>query len=167
MLVTIGKALKPWGVKGEVKVQLMTDFPERFKTLQRVHLTSPRGKEIICAVKSVRYASGIPYLRFEGYDTPEKAKEITGWLIQVPREEAVRLPEGVYYRFEIIGMEVFTEDGEKLGTISDIIETGSNDVYVMKRGKKEIYLPAIAEVVKEIDRKAGRMVIHLVEGLME
>jgi 16S rRNA processing protein RimM len=167
MLITIGKVVKPFGVKGEMKIEPMTDFPERFKELHRVYLVSPAGKEVSCEVKAVRYAGGAPYLLFAGYDSPEKAKEINGWLIQVPQEEAVPLPEGSYYWFELTGMEVVSETGEKLGTITDVFATGSNDVYVMKRGGKEVYIPATKEVIKQVDRKSKRMVIHLVDGLME
>jgi len=167
MLISIGKAAKPFGVKGEMKIEPMTDFPERFKDLGRVYLVSPEGKEIVCKVKSVRYAGDTPLLIFDGYDSPEKAKALNGWLIKVPREEAVPLPEGQYYWYELIGMEVLSEGGEKLGTIVDIFETGSNDVYVMKRGRQEVYLPATKEVVRQIDRKAKQMVIHLMDGLLE
>ena len=97
----------------------------------------------------------------------ERLLLLLGWFIQIPQEDALPLPEGRYYWFELIGMEVFTEEGEQLGTIVDIVETGSNDVYVMKHGKKEVYIPATAEVVKEIDRYGKRMVIHLMDGLME
>jgi 16S rRNA processing protein RimM len=167
MLITIGKVLKPWGVTGEMKIEPMTDFPERFQGLRRVYLVSPTGKEIACEVKAVRYAGGAPFLLFVGYDSPEKAKTLNGWLIKVPEEETVPLPEGTYYWFELIGMEVVSESGEKLGKIVDIFETGSNDVYVMKHGRKEIYIPATAEVVKQVDRKEKRMVIRLLDGLME
>jgi 16S rRNA processing protein RimM len=167
MLITIGKVLKPWGVKGEMKIEPLTDFPERFKELGRVSLVSPAGKEISCAVTAVRYANGVPFLTFPGYDTPEKAKTLNGWFIKIPREEVVPLPEGSYYWFELIGMEVFSEEGEKLGTITDVFETGSNDVYVMKRGRKEIYLPATREVIKQVDMATKKMVIHLIDGLME
>lgn len=167
MLITIGKVVKPWGLKGEMKIEPMTDFPERFKDLGRVYLVPSSGDEIACQVTTVRYANGVPYLTFSGYDTPEEAKTLNGYLIKVPREETVALPEGSYYWFEIIGMDVYSEEGEKLGTVSDIFETGSNDIYVMKRGKKEIYLPATREVVKQIDKEAKKMVIHLLDGLME
>jgi len=167
MLITIGKAVKPFGVKGEMKIEVMTDFPERFTGLRRVYLVSPGGKEAVCEVKSVRYANGIPFLLFSGYDTPEKAKALNGWLIKVPEKETMPLPEGSYYWFELIGMEVVSESGESLGTVVDIFETGSNDVYVVKRGGKEIYLPATREVIKQVDRAAKRMVIHLMDGLME
>lgn len=167
MLITIGKAAKPFGVKGEMKIEPMTDFPERFKDLGRVYLVSPAGKEIVCEVKSVRYAGEALLIVFEGYDSPEKARALNGWFVKVPREEVVPLPEGRYYRYELIGMEVLSEGGEKLGAIVDIFETGSNDVYVMKRGSQEVYLPATKEVIKRIDRKAKQMVIHLMDGLMD
>ena len=167
MLITIGKAVKPFGVKGEIKIEPMTDFPERFKGLRRVYLVSPAGKELCCDVRSVRYAGNVPFLLFAGYDSPEKARALTGWFVKVPEDEAVRLPEGTYYWFELIGMEVISESGEKLGTIVDIFETGSNDVYVMKRGRKETYIPATAEVIKQVDRKERRIVIHLLDGLIE
>lgn len=167
MLITIGKAVKPFGVKGEMKIEPMTDFPERFKDLSRVYLVSPSGKEIVCEVKSVRYAGETPLLVFSGYDSPETAKVLNGWLVKVPEEDVVPLPEGRYYWYELIGMDVLSEGGEKLGAIVDIFETGSNDVYVMKRGRQEVYLPATKEVIKRIDRKARQMVIHLMDGLME
>ena len=167
MLITIGKARKTFGVKGEIKIEPMTDHPERFKDLRRVYLTSPRGEEKACTVASVRYMNGEPVLLLKGYDTPEKARELNGWLVQVPREEAVPLPDGQYYWFELIGMEVESEAGEKLGTIIDIFETGSNDVYVLKAGRKEIYLPATREVIRQIDRTTKKMIIHVTEGLLE
>jgi 16S rRNA processing protein RimM len=167
MLITIGKAVKPFGVKGEIKIEPMTDFPERFKTLRRVYLVSPAGKKIACEVRSVRYAGGIPFLLFEGFDAPEKAKELNGWFLKIPAEEAVPLPEGSYYWFELMGMEVVSESGEMLGSIVDIFQTGSNDVYVVKRGRKEVYVPATREIIRQVDLKAKRMVIHLMDGLME
>ena len=167
MLITIGKARKTHGVKGELRIEPLTDHPERFTGLRRVYLTPPRGESRRCAVRSVRYMDGAPLVLFEGYDTPEKARELNGWLIQVPEEEAVPLPDGQYYWFELIGMEVLSESGEKLGTIVDIFETGSNDVYVVKAGKKEIYLPATREVIKQVDRATKRMVIHVIEGLLD
>ncbi len=167
MLITIGRILKPFGVKGEMKIELMTDFPERFNNLRRVYLVSPRGKEITNEVQSVRYTGGAAFLRCSDYDSREKAGALNGWFIKVPREEAVPLPEGSYYRFELIGMEVISESSEKLGTITDIIETGSNDVYVVKRGRKETYIPATKEIVKQVDRKTKQMVIHVVDGLLD
>jgi len=167
MLITIGRVQKTHGVKGEIKIESLTDRPERFSELRRVYLTSSRGESRECAVRSVRYMDGTPVLLLKGYDNPEKARELNGWLVQVPQEETVPLPEGQYYWFELIGMEVLTESGEKLGTIVDIFETGSNDVYVMKAGRKEVYLPATKEVIRQIDRTAKRMVIHVMEGLLD
>jgi 16S rRNA processing protein RimM len=167
MLIIIGRIVKPFGVKGEMKIEPMTDFPARFTGLRSVHLVSPANKDTICEIQAVRYAGGAPYIRFSGFDTPEKAKALNGWFIKVPEEEAVPLPEGTYYWFELLGMEVVSESGETLGSIVDIFETGSNDVYVVKHGRKEVYVPATREVIKQVDRKEKRMVIHLIDGLIE
>lgn len=167
MLITIGKVLKPHGVKGELKIEPHTDHPDRFKKLSRVFLVSPRGEQKECRVKAVRYQDQAPLVLLEGYDAPETAKGFNGWLVQIPEEEAVPLPEGSYYWFELVGMEVESETGEKLGAITDIFQTGSNDVYVVRSGRREIYLPATKEVVRQVDRKAKRMVIHVLDGLLD
>jgi 16S rRNA processing protein RimM len=167
MLITIGKVLKPHGVKGELKIEPLTDHPDRFNQLRRVFLTSASGRRRECAVKAVRYMNDTPLLLLEAFDTPEKARELNGCLVQVPEEEAVPLPEGHYYWFELIGMEVESESGERLGRIVDVFPTGSNDVYVMRSGRREIYLPATKEVIKQVDRKAKRMVIRVLEGLLD
>jgi len=167
MLVTIGKVIKTFGVKGEMKIEPLTDFPERFGDLRRVYLVSPAGKEIVCEVRSARNAGDAIYLLFAGYDTPEKARVLNGWLLKIPEAETIPLPDGSYYWFELIGMEVVSESGEKLGAIADIFQTGSNDVYVLKKGRKEIYVPATKEVIRQVDKKARRMTIRMLEGLLE
>ncbi len=167
MLVTIGKAIKTFGVNGEMKIEALTDFPERFKDLHRVYLVSPSGKEITCEIRSVRIAGGSIYLLFAGYDSPEKARALNGWYIKIPETEAVPLPEGSYYWFELIGMEVVSESGEALGSIIDIFQTGSNDVYVLKKGRKEVYIPATKEVIRKVDKKSRQMTIRVLEGLLD
>jgi 16S rRNA processing protein RimM len=167
MLITIGRVQKTHGVKGEIRIEPLTDHPERFSDLRRVFMTSPRGESRECTVRSVRYMDNSPLLLLEGYETPEEARALNGWLVQIPEEEALPLPEGQYYWFELIGMEVVSEAGERLGRIVDIFETGSNDVYVMKAGRKEVYLPATKEVIRQVDRAAKRMVIRVMDGLLE
>ena len=106
MLITIGKVLKPHGVKGMVKVEPITDFPGRFNDLQSVFLVSPKGQETACRVMSAHLHGNSPVLLLEGYDSPEKARAINGWYLKVRREDTVPLPEGQYYGFELIGMTV-------------------------------------------------------------
>ena len=167
MLITIGRVLKTHGVRGEVRIEPLTDHPERFRKLKRVFLVSSGGKKKECQVLAMRDLGGSLLLLLSGHESPEKARELNGWLVQIPEEEAVPLPEGQYYWFELIGMEVESESGEKLGRITDIFPTGSNDIYVMKSGRREVYLPAIKDVIKQVDRKARRMVIHVMEGLLD
>jgi 16S rRNA processing protein RimM len=167
MLITIGRVVKPWGVRGEVKIEPLTDFPDRFRGLTAAWLVSPQGREEQAAIASVQYRNGAPYLLFAGFDSPEKARMLNGWFVKVPEEQAVPLPEGTWYWFELMGMEVVAENGDVLGTIVDIFETGSNDVYVVKRGRNEIYLPATREIVKEVDRTTRRMTVHMMDGLVD
>jgi 16S rRNA processing protein RimM len=167
MLITIGRVQKPHGVKGEVKIEPLTDHAGRFRGLHRVFLTSGKGKQQELAVRSVRYLGDAPLLLLAGYDGPEAAQELNGWLVQIPEEEALPLPEGQYYWFELIGMEVLSEAGDRLGRIVDVFPTGSNDVYVVQAEGREFYLPATKEVVRQVDRKAKRMVIHVLDGLLD
>ena len=167
MLITIGRVLRPHGVHGEIKIEPLTDHAGRFRGLQRVFLSSPAGNTKECTVRSARYLGDTPLLLLDGYDGPEAARELNGWLVQLPEEEALPLPEGRYYWFELIGMEVLSEEGERLGKIVDLFPTGSNDVYVMQAGGREIYLPATKEVIRQVDRKAKRMVIRVLEGLLD
>lgn len=167
MLITIGRVVKPHGVRGELKIEPLTEHPGRFRKLRRVFLVSPGGEEAECAVLSVRYIGETPLLLLKEYDAPETAARFTGWLVQIPEEEAVPLPEGRYYWFQLIGMKVETESGEKIGTIVDIFSTGSNDVYVIRTAGREIYIPATKEVIRQVDTKDRRMVIHVVEGLLD
>lgn len=167
MLISVGRVIKPRGVRGEVKVESLTDFPERFEKLDRVYLTWPSGRVLECRVGSVRYIKGIPYLVFESYETPEKARQLCGSLIQIPEQEAMPIPDGSFYWFELIGMEVFTEDERRLGVIDEILRTGGNDVYVVKNGRKEYYIPATEEVIRQVDKARRRMVIHVIEGMLD
>lgn len=167
MLITIGKVRKPHGLKGEIKIEPLTDVPGPYHSLRRLYLVSPNGETRECIVQSARAAQDAVFLLLEGYDAPELVRRFNGWLVQIPEEEATPLPEGRYYWFELIGMDVESETGEQLGRIVDIFETGSNDVYVMKRGHGEVYIPATKEIIKHVDRTSKRMVIHVREGLLE
>lgn len=87
MLVAIGQIIKTWGVRGELKVKSLTDFPERFQSLTSLYLVSPHGEELVCAVRSVRYVGGIPHILLDGYDSPERARVLNGWFLKVPQED--------------------------------------------------------------------------------
>lgn len=166
-LITIGKALKPRGLKGELKVLSLTDFPSRFSELKEVILTSPDGCNIICKVKGIRFQKGFVLLSLEGYDTIEKAEGFRNWLVRIPQDKIKGLLEGHYYWFDLLGMKVYSDNGLFIGELIDIFPTGSNDVFVVKGRVKEHLIPATLEVVKDVDVANKRMTIHIIKGLIE
>ena len=159
--VTIGKIVAPHGVRGDVRVVPLTDFPDRFLKLKEVLLDDGQ----VLTVQQAKFHKQFILLKFAGFDDMEAAERLRGKKIQVCREEAVSLPEGNYYIFDIIGLKVYTVDGEYLGTVTDVLQTGSNDVYVTERPQedKPLLIPALKKVVLNIDIKAGRMTVKLQE----
>lgn len=160
--ITIGKAVAPHGVRGDVRVVPLTDFPERFSSLKTVRLDDGR----VLTVEGAKYHKQFVLLKFRGLDDRNAVEPIKGKLLQVGRADLVPLPEGHYYIFDIIGLEVFDEAGASLGRVADVLATGANDVYITEReGSKPLLIPAIKEVVRSIDIPGGRMVVKLQEEL--
>jgi len=164
-LIRVGRIVGSRGNRGEVKVELLTDFPDRFRDLQWVYLIDPRDKLESLKIERVWFHKNFIIIKFEGVESISEAEILRGRFLAVKREEAVKLPEGSYYLYEVMGLDVFTEDGEYLGKVQEIWKTGSNDVYVVKDGEEELLLPAIREVVRKIDLTEKKMVVHLLEGL--
>jgi 16S rRNA processing protein RimM len=165
--ITVGKITTSCGIKGEVKVIPYTDFPERFAHTKRLFICKEGFR---CEVELERANCCGKYIimKLEGIDSPEKAAEYRNALLQIPRDEVWPLPEGSYYHFQIVGLKVFTVDGLFLGQVVDILETGSNDVYVIRDDrKKEHLLPALRDVVRDIDLEKGLMVVQPLPGLFE
>ena len=152
----VGRVAGPFGVKGEAKVDLLTDFPDRFRDLASVHIGPERR---VFTIERCRRHQARVVLKLAGVDTPEAVDALRGQELAVPREQAVKLPPGHYYLDDLTGMEVVTEDGSRVGVIRDVIQTGSNDVYVIGEGRGEILIPAIKDAVKEIDAERRRVVI--------
>jgi 16S rRNA processing protein RimM len=153
--VAVGWVAAPWGVRGDLKVQPLTDFPERF---QRGAALWVQGRRI--EVQRSRWSRGFVYLGLSGIDSRNVAEELRGALLEVPESDLTPLPEGQYYRFQVIGLEVRTPEGRSLGRVAEILSTGSNDVYVVRGGPRELLIPAIEDVVKEVDVEGGRLVVE-------
>lgn len=162
--IAIGRIVAPQGIKGEVRVLPLTDFPERFLALKRAFLAAPWDREV--EVEGVRFHKGMVLLKIRGVDTRNEAEELRNADLRVEAEDLVPLGEGQYYVFQIIGLEVFTEDGQALGRIADVLRTGSNDVYVV-RGQREYLIPAVKEFVAGIDLRAKTIVIRPIPGLLD
>jgi len=162
--LVIGRILGPVGVSGEVRAQILTDFPERFLQLQTVHLGDNLRPY---HVQSARLEPSAVLLKLASIDDASTAQALAGQDVQIPIDQAVELPPETYYWHEIVGLEVWTTSGRRLGTISEVLRTGSNDVYVVGKGAREMLIPAIADVVSSIDVPNHRMTINLVPGLEE
>lgn len=158
----VARILGPHGLQGEVKAEVLTDFPDRFSLLKTVYV----GDELSPAVlEGHRLQGGKIILKLEGCEDRENAAELQGKLVYVTLEEAVPLAEDEYYVYEIMGLEVWTTEGEFLGYVDEVLHTGSNDVYVVKNGRGEVLVPALSDVVREVDLERGRIEVRLMEGL--
>lgn len=154
--------MKPHGLVGEVDVQILTDFPDRFGLLKTIYLGERYAPAVL---ESQRRHGRRILLKFEGCDDREEAEKLRGELIYVPVDEAVPLEEDEYYLHEIVGLQAWTTEGEYLGRIEEVIDTGSNDVYVVRDGVRETLIPALSDVVLSIDTKQGRIEVQLMKGL--
>ena len=156
-LIAIGKIVAPHGVRGDVRVMPLTDFPDRFLTMKEVLVGDTR----LLPIEEVKFHKQFILLKFRGINDRDAVNALRGQLLNVRREDLVPLAEGDFYVFDLIGMKVFTPADELLGTISDVIETGSNDVYVVERPEnRPLLVPALKKVVTTIDVAAKIMVIR-------
>lgn len=164
--LAIGRVTRAHGVRGEISVVVLTEFPERFDTTEWVYLGNEMEADAY-RVKKHRWHKINVLLTLEGVTDRTAAEQLRGLLVQVPVEDAVPLPEGSYYLYQVIGLPVFTTEGERLGVLSNMLETKANNVYVvLNENGKEILLPVISDVVKSIDLQKGQIVVELIEGLI-
>lgn len=159
--ITVGEILAPWGVKGKLKVKVETDFPQRFTPGAKIYLNH---QPVI--IEDVQWHHRKLTIKLNGIDSWEDAQKLRGKLLEIHHSQVRPLPEGQYYHFQLIGLEVRTTHGELLGKITEILTTESNDNYVIRGSKGEILIPAIEDVVKSIDLDKGCMVIEPIEGLL-
>ncbi len=164
--IVVGTIYTTHGLRGDVKVYPLTDSPRRFLDLTDVVIEDRRGGRCGATIDRVRFQKDRVILHFEGKNSAETVAPYLQGQILVHRSQAVPLPEGRYYFADIIGLSVYTEAGECLGEVTDILETGSNEVYVVSQGGREVLIPAIREVIREVDLEGGRLVIHVMEGLL-
>lgn len=158
-----GKVRRPHGVRGEMVVELHTDFPERLRPPKVVYLGEKHTRMV---VTSHRLHNEGVLLGFEGITTPEQAGRYRNQYLYVTASDAEELPEGEYYFHELLNLKVIDDTGKILGVLTEIVETGANDVYVVTDALgAEILLPAIPEVIQEVDLDAKLMKIHLLPGL--
>lgn len=164
-LLQIGVITTTHGVRGEVKVFPTTDDPMRFKKLKQVILDT--GKEQIeLEVAGARFFKNLVILKFKGIDNINDVEQYRQKSLYVTRENAVPLGENEYFIADLIGLKVVSDEGEKLGTLSDVLQTGANDVYVVsKENTPDLLIPAIRDCIRQVDIESGTMQVHLLAGL--
>jgi 16S rRNA processing protein RimM len=162
--LVVGKLRRPHGLKGELLMEILTDFPER---LQPDKVVFVGEEKIQHRIRRSRMHSGALLVTFAGYHDPESAGEFRNTLVYVRADDRPPLQEGEYYHHQIIGLNVISDDGQRLGTLSQIITTGANDVYVVRTETgPDILLPAIESVILDIDIVKGLVRVKLPPGLV-
>ena len=160
-LVVIGRILKPFGVRGAVRVESLSDVPGRFESLEQVTLSASGGRKRQARVVEVRRAGTQYLVTLDAFSSPEEAAVWRDALLAIPDSAARPQRDGQYYEFMLRGLAVRTEAGEALGTIEEIIETPANHVFVVRDGTHERLVPALKQVVLAVDTEARTMTVRL------
>jgi 16S rRNA processing protein RimM len=161
--LAIGRIVAPRGVRGELRVEIESDDPNRFLALQTVYLGEEHRP---FRVRGARLHQGRALLVLAGIADRNAAEAWRGAYVYVAIEDALPLGENEYYHHQIVGLQAVTEEGEALGRVSEVLITGANDVYVIQGPRGEILLPAFEDVILAIDLPQGRMVVRIPEGLL-
>ena len=162
----IGQIVNTFGIEGFVKVNPWVNDVTRFDDLKKVYIKI-RKEEKVLEIEEVKYHKNQVLLKFKGVEKVEQAEMLRNAILEIDRKDAIPLEEGEYFIADLLESEVYTDEGEKLGILEDIFNTGSNDIYVVKNELgKSILLPRIKDVFKEIDVENKKIVVHLIEGLI-
>ena len=158
--MAVGRVLAPFGVRGEIKVEPLAPA-QTFAPGRSVTLRAGRRE-----IESSRRHKGAVLLKLTGIDTPEEVAGYRGEYLQVPKADLAALDEGEYYRYELIGLRVVSTEGEELGEIAEVLERPANDVFVVRGPKGEALIPAVDQIVREVDVEGGVVTIEVVPGLL-
>jgi 16S rRNA processing protein rimM len=162
----IGQIVNISGLKGILKIKPFTDDIKKFSNLKTIYIKTKSGLTEF-KIEQVRYVKNMVMLKLAGIDTVEEAEKYRNLYIKILRDQEEELEEGSYYVVDILGCKVNTDANQELGKIVDVFQTGSNDVYVVKDEQgKQILLPAIKQVIKNVDIKNKIITVHLLEGLV-
>jgi len=163
--LVVGKVRRPHGVHGEVVAEIHTDFPERLSPKKAIYLGEKHTKLVIASQRP--HNEGL-LLSFEDVTTPEQAGRLRNQILSIRTSDASELPPGEFYFYELIDLQVVDELGNPLGTLTDVLETGANDVYVVTDSSgHELLLPSIPEVILDVDLDKKTMKVHILPGLVE
>lgn len=162
--IQIGKIVNTHGIRGDVKVLPLTDDTKRFEALEYVFIGDEKLK---MNIDKVGYIKGNVLLKFKNYDNINDVEKFKNTDIWVDEKNKVKLPQNTYFIHDIIGLDVYLVDGTCLGKVKDVLQPGANDVYVVKNNGKEYLIPAIKDVVKEVNIDESKIIIEPLEGMFE
>ena len=161
----IGQIVNTFGINGMVKVKPFTDDIKRFDNLQKIYVETNKIKKQY-EIEEVKYHKDMVLIKFKGIDKPEDAEALRNSYLKINRKDEPELKEGTYYIVDLIGLDVYSDEGKELGKLDDIYNYGSSDIYVIKDELgKQLLLPAISDVIKEINLGEKKIVVHILEGL--
>ena len=162
----VGQIVNTFGVKGLVKVKPFTDDVERFEELKKVYICKKEKLEEV-EIEEVKYHKDMVLLKLKGIENMNQAEMLKGLYLKIDRKNAKKLPKDTYFIADLLGLDVYSDENEYLGKVDDIFPTGANDVYVVKdENGKQLLLPGISDVIKEIDLEKERIIVHLLKGLV-
>ena len=163
----VGVIASAHGIRGEVNVYPTTEDPQRFTLLESV-LLGTEGAMKPLGITSVKFFKKMVILKLQGIDDRNAAELLRGRELYVHRDDAIALEEGEHYVADLIGLAVYTDEGERFGEITDVMKTGANDVYVVRGEEgREYLLPVIPECILDTDIENGRVTVHLMDGLLD
>lgn len=162
----VGQIVNTFGVKGILKVKPFTDDVNRFEELKKVYICKKEKLEEV-EIEEVKYHKDMVLLKVKGIEDMNEAEKVKGLYLKIDRKNAKKLPKDTYFIADLLGLEVYSDTGELLGKVDDIFRTGANDVYVVKNENgKQLLLPGIPDVIKEIDLEKEKIIVHLLKGLI-
>lgn len=164
-ILEVGQIVNTRGLRGEVKVNSFSEDPKRFEKLSTIYVKEKSGyKEYV--IERVSYSKNQVILKLKGIDHIDYAEKLRNFYIYIKRSDIEPLEEGTYYIADLIGLEVYEEDGKLLGSVDDVFNTKANSVYVVRTQIGELkYLPGIPDVIKNVDLDNKKIIVHLIPGI--
>lgn len=163
----IGQIVNTFGIKGQVKIVPFTDDITRYDELKEIYVEKKNELKLF-QIEQVNYKKNMVILKLKGIETVEEAEKLRNCYLKIDRKDAKKLPKDTYFIIDLLGLDVYTDEGKLLGKVDDIYNAGSSDIYVVKDELgKQILLPAIKDVLKEVDLENQKIIVHLIKGLVD
>lgn len=163
----IGQIVNTFGIKGQVKIVPFTDDITRYDELKEIYVEKKNELKLF-QIEQVNYKKNMVILKLKGIETVEEAEKLRNYYLKIDRKDAKKLPKDTYFIVDLLGLDVYTDEGKLLGKVDDIYNAGSSDIYVIKDELgKQILLPAIKDVLKEVDLENQKIIVHLIKGLVD